>query len=184
MTRIIAGAARGRRLVVGEKVTRPTSDRAREALFASLGSELDFPGARVLDLYAGSGALGLEALSRGAEEVWLVESDARAVAAIRRNIETLSLPGAVLRRDRVERFAAKPAERTFDLIFADPPYQLGAAELAAALRALCEHGWVAPNATVVVERASRDTPWEWPEPLESVRFRRYGEATLWYGRAM
>ena len=132
MTRVIAGQAGGRRLAVPPgTTTRPTSDRAREGLFASLLSELGgFDGARVLDLYAGSGAIGLEALSRGAERVLLVESDARAAAVIKANVAAVGLPGATVAIDRVERLLARPPApeaRThgrFDLVFADPPYAL------------------------------------------------------------
>ena len=110
MTRVIAGIAGGRRLAVpGGTTTRPTSDRAREGLFASLLSELGrFDGVRVLDLYAGSGAIGLEALSRGAESVLLVESDARAAAVIKANVKAVDLPGATVAVDRVERLLTRP----------------------------------------------------------------------------
>ena len=135
MTRVIAGIAGGRRLAVPPgTTTRPTSDRAREGLFASLLSELGtFDGARVLDLYAGSGAIGLEALSRGADHVWLVESDARAAAVIKANITAVDLPGATLAVDRVERLLSRPPadnkdnkdnKDRFDLVIADPPYAL------------------------------------------------------------
>src|ERR1700719_5246734 len=126
MARVIAGAAGGRRLPVPDgRNTRPTSDRAREGLFAtivSLTGALD--GARVLDLYAGSGAVGLEALSRGAEHVLLVESGARADRVIRDNVEAIGLPGAEVVTDRVERTLTRgpaPAEK-YDVVFADPPY--------------------------------------------------------------
>ena len=114
MSRVIAGIAGGRRLAVPPgTTTRPTSDRAREGLFASLLSELGrFDGARVLDLYAGSGAIGLEALSRGAERVLLVESDARAAAVIKANIKVVDLPGATVSVDRVERLLARPPTGT------------------------------------------------------------------------
>ena len=109
MTRVIAGQAGGRRVVPPGTTTRPTSDRAREGLFASLLSELGtFDGARVLDLYAGSGAIGLEALSRGAGRVLLVESDARAAAVIKANVKAVDLPGATVAVDRVERLLARP----------------------------------------------------------------------------
>src|SRR5579863_8000417 len=125
MTRVIAGEAGGRRLAVPPgTTTRPTSDRAREGLFASLLSELGrFDGVSVLDLYAGSGAIGLEALSRGAERVLLVESDARAAAVIKSNIAAVSLPGATLAIDRVERLLNRPPagdgkKDRFDLVIA------------------------------------------------------------------
>ena len=184
MTRVIAGAARGRRLQVppGDG-TRPTSDRAREALFGTLESLLGaWAGRRVLDLYAGSGAVGLEALSRGAAHALLVEADARAARTLAANVETLGLAGAEVRRGRVERVAAHglpgPA---YDVVFADPPYDLTDDELRTVLADL--RPAVADAAVVVVERATRGGAWTWPAGYESVRSRRYGEATLWYGRA-
>ena len=110
MTRVIAGAAGGRRLAVpGGVSTRPTSDRAREGLFGTVISEIgSLAGKHVLDLYAGSGAIGLEALSRWARDVLMVESDAQAVAVIRANIETVGIEGARVIRDRVERVLARP----------------------------------------------------------------------------
>jgi 16S rRNA (guanine(966)-N(2))-methyltransferase RsmD len=117
--RIVAGAYGGRRLQAPPgRSTRPTSDRVREALFSILGEAV--VGARVLDLFAGSGALGIEALSRGAGEAVFVESDARAVAAVRANLAAIGAEADVHRRDAFAWLAG--AERTFDLVFADPPY--------------------------------------------------------------
>jgi 16S rRNA (guanine966-N2)-methyltransferase len=184
MTRVVAGAARGRRLAVPPgQGTRPTSDRAREGLFSTLGSLLGaWAGRRVIDLYAGSGAVGLEALSRGAAHVLLVEADARAAATVAANIDTLGLPGAEVRRARVERLVADglpgPA---YDVVFADPPYDLGDDALRAVLTDL--HRSLADGAVVAVERATRGGDWTWPAVFEPLRSRRYGEATLWYGRA-
>jgi 16S rRNA (guanine966-N2)-methyltransferase len=187
MARVIAGEAGGRRLAVPDgRNTRPTSDRAREGLFAtivSLTGSLD--GARVLDLYAGSGAVGLEALSRGAEHVLLVESGARAARVIRDNVEAIGLPGAEVVADRVERVLARgpaPAEK-YDLVFADPPYALPGDEVSAMLQALETNGWLAPGALLIVERATRSGPVSGPAGLQPDRARRYGEATFWYGRA-
>ena len=184
MTRVIAGAARGRRLQVppGDS-TRPTSDRAREALFGTLESLLGaWAGLRVLDLYAGSGAVGLEALSRGAAHALMVEADSRAARTLAANVATLGLPGAEVRRGRVERVAAHglpgPA---YDVVFADPPYDLTDDELRTVLADL--RPAVADAAVVVVERATRGGAWTWPAGFDEVRSRRYGEATLWYGRA-
>ena len=138
MARVIAGEAGGRRLAVPDgRDTRPTSDRAREGLFATISSIVGpLAGARVLDLYAGSGAVGLEALSRGAEHVLLVEHGARAARVIRQNIEAIGLPGAAVIADRVERVLARgPAGRIgaepagpYDVVFADPPYALADAD--------------------------------------------------------
>jgi 16S rRNA (guanine966-N2)-methyltransferase len=186
MARVIAGEAGGRRLAVPDgRDTRPTSDRAREGLFAtivSLTGSLD--GARVLDLYAGSGAVGLEALSRGAEHVLLVESGTRAARVIRANIEAIGLPGAEVITDRVERvLARRPDHGRYDVVFADPPYALADDEVSAMLQALSDHGWLVPGALVIIERATRSGPFSWPPGFEPDRARRYGEATFWYARA-
>jgi 16S rRNA (guanine966-N2)-methyltransferase len=184
MTRVIAGEAGGRRLAVpGGTSTRPTSDRAREGLFASVASELgSLAGRRVLDLYAGSGAVGLEALSRGASHVLLVESDARATAVIKANIATIGMPGAQVRGEKVERLLARPPDlEPFDLVFADPPYAVAGAEITRVL-ALLARDWLAPDALVVVERATRSGEITWPNGLQLAKSRRYGEATFWYGR--
>jgi len=185
VTRIIAGTAGGRRLSVpAGRDTRPTSDRAREGLFGTiLAIRGSLDGVRVLDLYAGSGAVGLEALSRGAPDVLLVESDARAARVIRANIEALRLPGARLTADRVERVLARgPGDYPpRDLVFADPPYALPDAEVQRALGALQSRGWLTPGALVVVERATRSGTLTWPAGYTAERSRGYGEATLWYG---
>ncbi|MBB6173074.1 16S rRNA (guanine966-N2)-methyltransferase [Nocardiopsis mwathae] len=186
MTRIIAGTAGGRRLAVPDgRTTRPTSDRAREALFASALHDLgSFDGVRVLDLYAGSGAIGLEALSRGAEHALLVEADRRAAAVIRKNIATLGLAGAGLAAEKVERVLERgPSGGAYDLVVADPPYAIGEAEVEVVLALLRDRGWLAPDALVVLERASRGAEPRWPEGYVGDRVRRYGEASLWYGRA-
>ncbi len=187
VTRIIAGIAGGRRLAtVAGRSTRPTSDRAREGLFATVNSLLGgLAGAAVLDLYAGSGAVGLEALSRGAADVLLVEADGRAARVIRENIEAVGLPGARLVTGKVQQVLARhpPGERQQDFVFADPPYAAGDDELAAMLTALACEGWLAPGALVAVERSVRSGPPPWPAGYESERSRRYGEATLWYGLA-
>ncbi|ASU82868.1 16S rRNA (guanine(966)-N(2))-methyltransferase RsmD [Nocardiopsis gilva YIM 90087] len=186
MTRIIAGTAGGRTLAVPDgRTTRPTSDRAREALFASALSDLgSLDGIRMLDLYAGSGAIGLEALSRGAGHVLLVEADRRAVAAIRKNIATLGLSGARVAAEKVQRVLERgPGGEGYDLVVADPPYAVSDAEVEAMLVLLRDHGWLEPDALVVVERATRGAGPEWPEGYVGDRVRRYGEASLWYGRA-
>jgi 16S rRNA (guanine966-N2)-methyltransferase len=185
MTRVIAGQARGRPLAVPKgRTTRPTGDRVREAMFAAVGSILgSFGGTRVLDLYAGSGAAGLEALSRGASHALLVEANGRSAQAIRANIGAVGLGGGQLVQDRVERVLARglPAgDEPYDVAFADPPYALPGAELTGVLAALATRGWLAPGALVIVERASRSEPLRWPDGFSPVQSRRYGEATLWY----
>ena len=184
MARVIAGEAGGRRLTVPDgRDTRPTSDRAREGLFGTISSIVGpLAGARVLDLYAGSGAVGLEALSRGAEHVLLVEHGARAARVIRQNIEAIGLPGAAVVADRVERVLARgPAESRYDVVFADPPYALADAGVTRVLSLLAGQRWLAPGALVIVERATRSEPLSWPDGFVPDRARRYGEATFWYG---
>ena len=184
MTRIIAGVAGGRRIAVPEgQGTRPTSDRAREALFSSLESTLvgGLVDRRFLDLYAGSGAVGLEALSRGASHATLVESDPKALRTLRQNVTTLGLAAEVVALT-VERAVSAPARAPFDVVFADPPYAVAASDLAAVLTALLVGEWLTDDAVVVVERPSRERDWAWPEGLEEVRSRAYGEAVLRYAR--
>jgi 16S rRNA (guanine966-N2)-methyltransferase len=161
---------------------RPTGDRAREGLFNSLGSLLDLDGAAVLDLYAGSGALGLEALSRGAAQVLFVESAARVLPVLKANVAVVGLPGARVVAGSVPIVVTGPAPARFDLVLADPPYATPAAEVREVLRALVEGGWLAPGAVLAVERSSRESGWEWPTPVVALRERRYGEAMLRYGR--
>jgi 16S rRNA (guanine966-N2)-methyltransferase len=185
VTRVIAGTAGGRRLSVPPgRGTRPTSDRAREGLFATVHSLLgDLDGLRAADLYAGSGAVGLEALSRGAAHVLLVESSPRAARVIRSNVEALRMPGAEVVADRVERVVRAAPPEPYDLIFADPPYAMTGEAVAALLEALRDNGWLAEDALVAVERATRGEPVAWPTGYTGDRARRYGEGTLWYGHA-
>ena len=177
MTRIIAGVAGGRRLVVPPRGTRPTSDRVREALFSALEHDPGLDGAAVLDLCAGSGALGLEALSRGAAHALLVESDRRAAGVLQRNVAELGLPGAEVRAQPAAAVLAAPAPRAYDVLLADPPYDVPDAEVAGWLADAAAHGWLAPDAVVVVERrGGRGFPW--PPPLVGRRERRYGDTVL------
>ncbi|GAB2475342.1 RsmD family RNA methyltransferase [Jatrophihabitans fulvus] len=180
MTRIIAGLAKGRRLQVPDDGTRPTSDRAREGLFNTLAGRIDLEGARVLDLYAGTGAVGLEALSRGAASVVLVESDRRAVAVLRRNVGTVGLTGARVEHRPVAA-ALADASGPFDLVFADPPYALDDETLAAVLQAAGR--LLAEGGVIVVERSARGPEPRWPDCVTPLSQKRYGEAVLWYGRA-
>ncbi len=177
------GEAKGRRLAVPPAGTRPTSERAREALFNSLGGLVDLDGARVLDLFAGTGAVGLEALSRGAAAVWFVESDRGACDVLRRNIATVGLGAATLHRAQWR--ASSPAGRRTSRSTSrtcDPPYAYAEDDLAAVLDALVA-GWLAPAAVVVVERSARGTGPRWPIQVTPLKQRRYGEGMLWYGRA-
>ncbi|MFC4111421.1 16S rRNA (guanine(966)-N(2))-methyltransferase RsmD [Nonomuraea zeae] len=184
MTRIIAGSAGGRRLAVPPgRGTRPTSDRAREGIFLTLDSLYGLRDARVLDLYAGSGAVGLEALSRGAAEAVLVESDPKAVRTIKENVRSLGLPGAVVVADKVDRVLAKTPDQPYDIVFADPPYAVSDDEVLRNLASLRDNGWLTDEALVAFERESRGKALMWPEGYVEERVRRYGEASVWYGRA-
>jgi 16S rRNA (guanine966-N2)-methyltransferase len=180
VTRIIAGRAGGRRLVVprGDR-TRPTSERVREAIFAALQSQGRLVGARVLDLFSGCGALGLEAASRGATSVTLVDSARSATEAARRNVSTLGLPGVDVVRAPVERYLGTAAPAPVDLVFADPPYELPEPGLARVLDLLTTAGWLAPDAAVVVERSARSPEPGWPHGLARTGSRRYGDTAVW-----
>ena len=181
--RIVAGAAKGRRLHVPARGTRPTSDRAREGLFNSLGSLVDLAGARVLDLFAGSGAVGLEALSRGAAQATFVESDRAACEVLRRNVEAVGLPGAVVLRRPVAPVLAERPDEPYRFVFADPPYALAEPAVHAVLSSLLDGNWLADGALLVLERSARAPEPQWPEGVAVVMNRRYGEGMLWYGRA-
>ncbi|WP_406454083.1 16S rRNA (guanine(966)-N(2))-methyltransferase RsmD [Streptomyces sp. NBC_01622] len=187
MTRVIAGTAGGRRLAVPPGTgTRPTSDRAREGLFSTWQSLLGAPlnGERVLDLYAGSGAVGLEALSRGAGHTLLVEADAKAARIVRENIKNVGLPGAEVRAGKAEQVVQMPAPtEPYDIVFLDPPYVVPDYDLREILLTLRSGGWLAPDALVTVERSTRGGEFGWPDGFEGIRARRYGEGTFWYGRA-
>ena len=185
MTRIIGGAAGGRRLKApGGAQTRPTSDRVREALFSSLDSGLgSLAGLRFLDLYAGSGAVGLEARSRGAGVVTLVEQDRRTAGLIRDNLRTLGFTQVEVVAGSVARVLAAPPRAPYDVVFLDPPYTLATEDVVADLATLLEQGWLAPGAVVVVERSTRSGELPWPAGLVLDRMKKYGETTLWYGHA-
>ncbi|MGW0806937.1 16S rRNA (guanine(966)-N(2))-methyltransferase RsmD [Nonomuraea sp. NPDC002799] len=184
MTRIIAGSAGGRRLAVPPgRGTRPTSDRAREGIFLTLDSLYGLHGARFLDLYAGSGAIGLEALSRGAAEAALVESDPKAVRTIKANVQALALEGARVVADKVGRVLAVAPEEPYDIVFADPPYAVSDSEVLGTLELLRDNGWLVDGGVVAFERETRGNALRWPEGYVEERVRRYGEASVWYGRA-
>ncbi|MFK4099215.1 16S rRNA (guanine(966)-N(2))-methyltransferase RsmD [Streptomyces sp. NPDC019531] len=187
MTRVIAGKAGGRRLAVPPgNGTRPTSDRAREGLLSTWQSLLGGPleGERVLDLYAGSGAVGLEALSRGASHTLLVEADARAARTIRENVKNLGLPGAEVRAGKAEQIIQQSAPtQPYDIVFLDPPYRVTDHDLREILLTLRAEHWLAPEALVTVERSTRGGEFQWPPGFDAVKARRYGEGTFWYGRA-
>lgn len=181
MTRIIAGRARGRRLT-GPKGsnTRPTSDRVREALFSSLVSLLgSLEGLRFLDLYAGTGAVGLEAWSRGAGVVSFVESDRKAAAVISANAESIGLHRPRVHAASVSRVLSTSPGAAFDVVFADPPYDLAAADVDVMLAGLLTGSWLTPGAVVVVERSVRAPQPQWPAGLEHLGTKKYGETALY-----
>ena len=188
MTRIIAGIARGRRLDVPVRGTRPTSDRVREALFSAVTSMLAEQGTgwrevHVLDCYAGSGALGLEALSRGAASAVLVESQASAAEVIRGNIAALGLSGATVVCATVRTAAGRPKTGPpASLILLDPPYEIGATSIAEELCGLVVGGWIDRAAIGVVERPRADGVSPFPPEWSLVGQRFYGDTVLWYGQ--
>ena len=182
MTRIVAGTVGGRRIEVPRSGTRPTSERVREALFARLDHYGVLDGAQVLDLCAGSGALGLEAASRGAGEVTLVDSSHGASQTCQRNIRSLGLSGVSAVTAKAATFLAGPAGTPADLVLIDPPYELSEEELTAILTPLArgEDPWLAPHAVVAVERSTRSPDPTWPAGLERFADKRYGETTIWF----
>ena len=183
-TRIISGTARGRRLRTPRgELTRPTTDRVREALFSALESALgSLAGLRFLDLYAGSGAVGLEAMSRGAGVATLVESDRRTARLVQANADALGLPAEVVALP-VRRAVAQPPRAPYDVAFLDPPYALPSADVEQVLATLVASGWLAPGAVLVLERSARDPEPVWPDGIAANRSRSYGETTLWWATA-
>ena len=185
MTRIIGGSAGGRRLrTPAGEATRPTADRVREALFSTLESRLgSLTGLRFLDLYAGSGAVGLEAMSRGAGVVTSVESDRRTARMVQDNASKLGFPEVEVVSHPVARVLAHDPRAPYDVVFADPPYPLENAELEQVLALLVTHEWLATGAVLVVERSARSVEPAWPDGLVRERAKEYGETVLWYVRA-
>ena len=184
MTRIIGGTAGGRRIDAPRgSSTRPTSDRVREALFSAVESWCgSLQGLRFLDLYAGSGAVGLEAWSRGAGVVTMVEQDRRTAALIAANAKTLGFAKANVVIGSVAATLARPPVAPYDIVFLDPPYPTADQEVDDDLARLAAD-WVVPGAMVVVERSSRSREPGWPDGFTDTRERKYGETTLWYGHA-
>lgn len=191
MSRIIAGSRRGRRISTPDgDGTRPTSDRVREAVFSALAAWAGTAGedpAKALaglgfcDLYAGSGAMGLEAASRGAERVVLVESDRAAADVVRANAAEVDLSVRV-QSVPVERFVAGRCDAGFDVVWLDPPYDLSADELDEVLAAVVTNGWVLPDGMIIVERARRSPAPTWPDGFAGGWERRYGDTTIHYGK--
>lgn len=180
MNRIISGEARGRKIKVPPEGTRPTSDRAREGLFSSLQVRFGFVDMNVLDLFAGSGALGLEAASRGAAEVVLVENDPEAVRVIEFNAGVVGHPNVVIEPVKASTYVARAPRKHFDMVLADPPYELAdetVAEMVEALKPLLRDG-----AVVVVERHRESPETAWPTEFtptgQKLKKRLYGIARM------
>ncbi|WP_341998962.1 16S rRNA (guanine(966)-N(2))-methyltransferase RsmD [Microbacterium sp. LWH7-1.2] len=182
MTRIIAGRAGSLMLDVPDAGTRPTSDRVRESLFGALESADALRGAAVLDLYAGSGALGLEAVSRGAASADLVEKAPRAATIVQRNAGRVAKAVGTDAAIRVHRMSSdtflRSARGPFDLVFLDPPYDIGETELSSTLALLVPV--LSPGADVVIERASRSPEPSLPDGLVGTRSKRYGDTAMWW----
>ncbi len=185
MTRIIGGTAGGRRLKTPPgAATRPTSDRVREALFSALEARLgSLTGLRVLDLYAGSGGAGLEAMSRGAGVVTAVESDRRTSRVVAENARALGFHKVEVLAQPVAKVLAQPPRAPYDVVFADPPYPMENAEVEAMLGLLVANDWIATGAVVVLERSARSVEPVWPVGLALERSKQYGETVLWYVHA-
>jgi len=184
--RIIAGLAKGRSIDAVASSTRPTSDRAREALFSTLTSEFgEFDGLYILDLYSGTGAIALEALSRGAAIVHAVEKDDAAAQAITSNYENMRsapCPGTFhLYSMSVHRFLQDKAAHPYHFIYIDPPYEVDDIDVIETLIQLRDGGYLHPQALIAIERNSRVKEISWPEGLEEVREKKYGQATIFYG---
>ena len=181
MTRIIGGRAGSLPLTVPDAGTRPTSDRVRESLFGGLDAADALSGAAVLDLYAGSGALGLESVSRGARSADLVEKNARAADVARRNAATVTraVPGGQVRVHRQDAATfLRSAAGSWDVVFLDPPYGLAESALLEVLELLGPR--LTPDATVILERATRSGAPDLPATLALFRDKRYGDTTLWW----
>jgi 16S rRNA (guanine966-N2)-methyltransferase len=180
VTRIVAGSVGGRTLAVPPQGTRPTSERVREALFSRLEHLDAVEGARVLDGYAGSGALGLEAASRGAARVVLVEMGKVAADVCRKNVAALGLRDrAEVVRDRVEKYVARPVAEPWDLVLLDPPYDVPDETVAEVLTALVPA--LTAESVVVVERSARSGPPPWPAQMHGFDTRTYGDTALHLG---
>lgn len=185
--RIIAGLAKGRTLATVAGATRPTSDRAREGLFSSLISEFgDFTGVKVLDLFAGSGAIGLEALSRGAELVHSVEKNEGACKTISKNAGLVSrskTPGVFhLYTVAAQKFLELPAPAQYDFVYLDPPYDFSDTEIYKCLEQLLAGRFLREDALLAVERSGKASPMKWPTGYEPIRVRKYGQAQINYGK--
>lgn len=185
MTRIIAGEYRGRRLKVPESGTRPTLDRVREAIFSSLVSLDAIEELNVLDLYAGSGALGIEAISRGAKNALFVDSNKSACQTITLNLKELDIKANVS-EVKVETLLSTPPAHKFNapfhLIFMDPPYDYSLSDISKVLNLGLKNSWFSSDAILVVESSKAIKEFVWPDGFESLRDKSYGDTTVWYGQ--
>ena len=180
MTRVVAGSRGGRRLAVPPGATRPTSEKVREAVGSALTALDAIIGVRVLDLYAGSGAVAIELLSRGAADAVLVEQAPKAAATARANIKSVDVKASVIVGD-VVKYVSQPATTRFDVVFIDPPYDVPTDAVRNVVRTLIENGWVATGAVFVVERRFRDGTFTWPDGVTAYRDKRYGDTVVFYG---
>jgi 16S rRNA (guanine966-N2)-methyltransferase len=183
--RVIAGMAKGRNLISPIGATRPTSDRAREALFSSLESEFgSLNNLSLLDLYCGSGAVGVEALSRGAAIVTAIDNDEKATNIARQNFELLEKLTGVGTYSVITisagKFLDKASDIPYDIVFLDPPYELPNNEIEKNISALLSNNYLKPSSVVAIERDSKSRPLAWPTGLTEVKIRKYGAATIYY----
>jgi 16S rRNA (guanine966-N2)-methyltransferase len=183
MTRIIGGDFRGRSIKVPDAETRPTSSRVREAIFSSVEHAVSgLDDLRVLDLFSGSGAFGIEAISRGAAEAVLIEKDLRAADTLHTNVANFGIKKArVVIADAFSDVAQKSGRGTFDVVFIDPPYSFEDQDVDALIANLVKNDWLNEYAVIVVERGSRSQV-QWPESVEELRKKVYGDTSIWYGQ--
>ena len=183
MTRIIGGDFRGRSIKVPDAETRPTSSRVREAIFSSVEHAVSgLDDLRVLDLFSGSGAFGIESISRGAAEAVLIEKDLRAADTLHTNVANFGIKNArVVIADAFTDVAQKSGRGTFDVVFIDPPYSFADQDVNSLIANLVKNDWLNDYALIVVERGSRSQV-QWPESVEELRKKVYGDTSIWYGQ--
>lgn len=183
MTRIIGGDFRGRSIKVPDAETRPTSSRVREAIFSSVEHAVSgLDDLRVLDLFSGSGAFGIESISRGAAEAVLIEKDLRAADTLHTNVANFGIKNArVVIADAFADVAQKSGRGTFDVVFIDPPYSFEDQDVNTLIANLVKYDWLNEYALIVVERGSRSQV-HWPDSVEELRKKVYGDTSIWYGQ--
>lgn len=183
MTRIIGGDFRGRSIKVPDAETRPTSSRVREAIFSSVEHAVSgLDDLRVLDLFSGSGAFGIESISRGAAEAVLIEKDLRAADTLHSNVANFGIKNArVVIADAFIDVAQKSGRGSFDVVFIDPPYSIEDEQVNALIGHLAANDWLNEYALIVVERSSRSQV-VWPDSIEELRKKVYGDTSIWYGQ--